>query len=351
MRKAVWISALVLVIAALLCIFLYPRWARPKRQPPAAPEPPPKRATITFIGDIMLASGAGKLASARGTEDLLSGVSDVLRADDLTIGNLECAVATTGTPADKDYTFRADPVLLPGLRRAGVDAVSLANNHSLDYGGAALLETLEHVQKAGLHSAGAGANLSAAAAPAIIAAGGHKVAFIAASRVLPSGAWYAAADRPGIAPAYDPAHMLAAIRSASARADIVIAYLHWGKERAIRPEGYQRSVARQCIEAGADLVVGTHPHVLQGFEYHRGKLIAYSLGNFVFNNRVKETAMLQTRFADGGMNGAGVIACHITGYRPQLVDDPRVRQQMLRSLEERSFGVRIADDGSLSPAQ
>jgi len=347
MRRVSRVLLLLVVVIGAVVVWHY--WRRPPR-PPAKPKPPPPAiATITFVGDIALASGVGKVAAAHGTESLFADVKQVLLHDDLTVANLECAVATRGTPAKKKYTFLAAPPLLRGLRDGGVDAVSLANNHSLDYGRDALMETLRHLQDAHLPAAGAGADLEAATRAVPVRAGRLKVALIAASRVLPADAWRAAVGRPGVAQAYDPERLLAGIRAARATADIVVVYLHWGKERALRPQPYQRSLARSCIDAGAHLVVGAHPHVLQGFEYHRGRLIAYSLGNFVFNNRTPTTAMVQTTFRDGAMIRATVIPCHIADYRPRVITNPGARRRVLRDLAARSYGVRIGDDGEIEP--
>jgi len=354
LRKTAW--ALLLIVAAAAIILIWRTWPRvppPAAGPPVAqaarhPAGPPS-VTISFVGDMMLASRVGGLAAEHGTEWLFGGISKALLSDDLTIGNLECAVATCGVRAAKKYTFRANPALLPGLRRGGIDAVSLANNHALDYGRPALVETFKHLRAAGLPFAGAGESLAAAARPVVMSAGRERVALVAASRVLPSGSWCAGADRPGIAPAYDPTRLLAEIRGARSDADMVVAYLHWGTERAIRPQRYQRALARRCIEAGADLVVGAHPHVLQGFEYCGGRLIAYSLGNFVFNDRTPTTVILRTTFEGATLKRAEVIPCAVVGYRPRVMGDTAARRRLLRSLEERSFGVRIADDGALVP--
>jgi len=349
MRKLAWILAAAF---AALALFLIWHHRAPATRPQGRPRTEAARAarvTITFVGDILLASGAGRIAAQQGTESLFAGVGQMLRDDDLTIGNFECSAATCGTRAKKKYTFRAAPALLRGLRAAGIDAVSLANNHSMDYGRAALLETVEHLRSANLPSAGAGADLRQAYEPAILTAGPHEVALLAASRVLPTGDWCAGVRRPGIAAAYDPSPLLAAIRAARPRAAIVLVYLHWGKERAPRPQQHQRALARRCIEAGADLIVGAHPHVLQGFEYYRGKLIAYSLGNFIFNNRTKTTAMLQATFKDRALERATIIPCSIVNYRPTVITEPHVRQRVLHDLQARSFRLNIAENGALSP--
>jgi poly-gamma-glutamate capsule biosynthesis protein CapA/YwtB (metallophosphatase superfamily) len=340
-RRHIGFTLLILTVVGY-CVGTASRWVA-HAEPPTSPT-----LTLSLVGDLMLADRVGAVAKAKGTGYLLAAVSPLLTTDDLTIGNLECAVATGGTPAEKQYTFRADPAVLPGLRAGGIDAVSVANNHTLDYGRTALLETLSHLKAATLPAAGAGANTAAAGRPILLTAAGKTVALVAASRVLPAG-WHAGAGTPGIAGAYNPAGLLRAIKGARSTATLVVVYLHWGIERALMPAPNQRTLARQCIDAGADLVVGAHPHVLQGFEYYRGKLIAYSLGNFVFSNHGKATAILQATLTDGALT-ARVLPCTILGYRPTPVREATARAAILRDLAQRSFGVRIAADGTLTPA-
>lgn len=340
-------AALALAVVAIWALAPKPS-APPPKLPASSPPPVGRPVTITFAGDIMPASAVGRVAATTGAEQLLAGVSSVLRGDDLTIANLECAVSRRGAPADKQFTFRAAPRVLAGLRVGGIDAVSIANNHSLDYGRVALRDTMANLRRAGIAFAGAGEDLAEAGRPAFLNANGQTVALVAATRVLPTTAWRAGPRRAGLAGAYDPGPVLREIRAARTAADLVIIYLHWGKERALRPSPYQRTLARQCIDAGADLVVGAHPHVLQGFEYYRGRLIAYSLGNFVFTNRDTVTALLQTTFVDGKLTRAAVIPCRIVNYRPRVIADPKRRAGILADLRTRSFGVRVQTDGTLS---
>ncbi len=311
----------------------------------------PLPVTITFVGDVMLAGGVGKAAKAGGASTLFSGVSAVLTADDLTVANLECAVSTRGSAAEKQYTFRADPKVLPGLCKAGVDAVTLGNNHTLDFGAKSLCDTLMHAKRAGLSTVGAGMDVTDAFRPALFTRKQQRIALLGASRVLPSTAWYAGAHHPGIASAYDSTRLLAAIRTVRARADIVIVYLHWGVEKSTAAGERQRSLAYACIDAGADLVIGSHPHVLQGFEYYRGKFIAYSLGNFVFTKTNQTTAMLQTTFVRGELQTATILPCRIIRYRPHLLRKPTAIRPVLAALQQRSFNVRIDEDGVVTNAR
>ncbi len=235
---------------------------------------------LLFAGDIMLDEGPGQTIAQGG--DPLAAFDDVLRQADYVIGNLECPVATRGEPlANKIYTFRAHPRALSTL--AGrFDAVSVANNHSGDYGQSAFVETLEHLARRGIQAFGGGRNLSEAHQPLFVERQGMRIALLAYNEFKPRS-FEAGADWPGIAWSED-SQVVADIRAArAAGADIVIPFMHWGWERETQANDRQRQLARRMIDAGADVVVGTHPHVTQGVEYYRGKLIVYSLGNFVFD--------------------------------------------------------------------
>jgi poly-gamma-glutamate capsule biosynthesis protein CapA/YwtB (metallophosphatase superfamily) len=255
------------LIAAVLALGLaFPAHADPVR--------------LVFAGDIMLDDGPGKTIAAGG--DPLAEFDDVLRDADFTIGNLECPVATTGKALDnKPWTFRADPRALAVLK-GRFDALAVANNHSGDYGRGAFVETLAHLKAAGIPYFGGGANLSEAHAPLWIEQKGLRIAVLAYNEFKPRS-FEAGANWPGVAWSED-SHVLADIRAArKAGADIVIPFMHWGWEHEPHPGTRQRDLARRMIDAGADAVVGGHPHVTQGADVYRGRPIIWSLGNFVFD--------------------------------------------------------------------
>lgn len=235
---------------------------------------------LVFAGDIMLADGPGRTIAAGG--DPLAPFAAILGDADFALGNLECPVAEGGAPLDnKIATFRAAPAVLPVLR-GRFHAVSVANNHSGDYGKDAFVETLGRLEQAGLPYVGGGRNLGEAHKPLWIEQKGLRVAILAYNEFKPRS-FEAGADWPGIAWSED-SHVVADIRAArAAGADLVIPFMHWGWERERQPSERQRQLARLMIDAGADVVVGGHPHVTQGAEYYQGKLIVYSLGNFVFD--------------------------------------------------------------------
>jgi poly-gamma-glutamate synthesis protein (capsule biosynthesis protein) len=235
---------------------------------------------LVFAGDIMLDDGPGKVVAAG--RDPLAPFAALLDDADYRIGNLECPLATTGTAIPtKIYTFRADPRATRVLK-GRFDAVSVANNHSGDYGRTAFLETLSVLSGAGIRYFGGGHNLVEAHAPLWIEQKGLRIAVLGYDEFLPR-AFEAGADYPGIAWSED-SHVISDIRAArAAGADVVIPFMHWGWEYEDGPNGRQRQLAHAMIDAGADAVVGGHPHVTQGAEVYRGKPIIYSLGNFVFD--------------------------------------------------------------------
>ncbi|WP_460505605.1 CapA family protein [Hydrogenophaga soli] len=240
-----------------------------------------KTVSLLFAGDLMLDDGPGRVIAQGG--DPLADFNAVLRSVDHRIGNLEVPVATVGQPTpSKIYNFRADPRTLKVLQ-GRFDALSVANNHSGDYGPAAFLETLQHVAQAGIASFGGGRNLVEAHRPHWVERNGIRIAVLGYNEFKPRS-FEAGATTPGIAWSED-SQVVADIRAArAAGADLVIPFMHWGWERERQPSERQRQLARTLIDAGADVVVGGHPHVTQGVDAYKGKLIVYSLGNFVFDS-------------------------------------------------------------------
>ncbi len=242
-----------------------------------APEP---HVSIAFVGDVMLADRIGQ--RIRQGHDPFQPFAPLLDRADVRVANLECVVAQGGAPLDKPYTFRAHPRVLPLLRRH-VDAVSLANNHSGDFGAQAFAEMLGRLRSAQLPFFGGGHNLAEAHTPLVIERKGLRIALLGYDEFFPRQ-FEAGHDHPGVAWSEDE-QVVRDIRRAREvhHADIVIPFMHWGEEHRPLANDRQRALARLMIDAGADAVVGTHPHVVQDIESYRGKPIVYSLGNFVFD--------------------------------------------------------------------
>ena len=235
---------------------------------------------VIFVGDIMLDGLPGK--AIKQGKDPFAPFSKILADGDIRIGNLECVVATGGIAEDKPFTFRAHPRAVKVLTRH-FDAVSVANNHTGDFGLAAFGEMLDLLDKHGLAYFGGGRNLANAHRPHLVERNGLKIAFLGYNEFFPRS-FEADFDSPGSAWSEDEQVSLD-IQKARTQygADLVIPFMHWGLEHQPLASSRQRQLARLMIDAGADAVVGGHPHVTQNIEQYKGKPIIYSLGNFVFD--------------------------------------------------------------------
>ena len=275
------------------------------------PEPPPTREwTLLAGGDVLM-----DRTEAAGI-DPFEFIEPPLASADLAVVNSEMAISDRGTAVDKTYVFRAAPSAAHTMASTGVDVANLANNHARDFGAAALLDTVELLEAAGVIALGAGIDDDAAFRHRLVDIGeAATVAVVGVSMIVPLN-FTAATDYPGIASRWDTARVLDSVRSADRDADVVVAAVHWGIERDPCPSADQRSFARALLDAGADVVIGHHPHVLQPIEFVDGSLIAYSLGNFVWHPRsgiTGETGALQIDFD----------ADRIVGwtFHPHLLDD------------------------------
>ena len=304
--------------------------------------------TLLFAGDLFLTDILQEKydrngISAAATSDLLS----ITRGADIFMLNQEFPFGTTGEAMeDKQYTSRVDPKYVSILPELGADIVTLANNHMLDFGRGPLAETLTALDGAGILHVGAGQNLEEAKALKTMEAGGRVIGFLGATRVIPEHSWTASRSNSGLFTTYDPTKLLGEIQAAKQQCDYVVVYVHWGIERNTEPEEYQKSLARQYIDAGADAVIGAHPHVLQGIEYYQGKPIFYSLGNFIFANRTYETMMAELTITDDGTE-VRVIPCVSTANQMGLMDGSG-RAAFYGNLQGLCFGgVTIGEDGSV----
>ena len=304
----------------------------------AATEP-----VLAFVGDILFTENTLSRYHQQGissmfSEELLSAMTDA----DLFMVNEEFPFSTRGEAAeDKQFTFRVDPSYVRIFQEIGVDVATVANNHALDFGVDAFTDSLDTLDQAGIARVGGGRTLSEAKAPVIRTVGDSTVGILGASRVIPVSSWTAGSARPGMFTAYDQAPLLNEISDLSSQCDYTVVYLHWGIEKDEYPQEYQRKLAYACIDAGADLVVGSHPHVLQGFETYKGKLIAYSLGNFLFSNSTNPTVLLQVHIKKDGTLAASLIPCTRVNGQIQKNTAPAA---LFSHLTELSYGVQVTAD-------
>jgi poly-gamma-glutamate capsule biosynthesis protein CapA/YwtB (metallophosphatase superfamily) len=304
---------------------------RPGRYAVAVTAPGERRKVGTLVvrplvlaaaGDVTFGDAVAAAIASYGPRYPWLSVAPVLRRADLATANLECAVSTRGLPVpNKSFTFRGPPSALDAAADfAGLDVLSVANNHSLDYGRSAFFDTLALVRAAGIASVGGGQNLAAARRPAILSAGGLRLAFLGYSDINPPG-FTAGSSWPGTAAA-DPAAIGSYVRAARRRADLVVVWFHWGIELDRYPDGRQRELATAALNAGATVVLGAHPHVLQPIvRPARGRIVAWSLGNFVFpphSPGTDRTGVLLIKLGAGGVRGHSFRPATIVGGQPRL---------------------------------
>jgi poly-gamma-glutamate capsule biosynthesis protein CapA/YwtB (metallophosphatase superfamily) len=245
--------------------------------------------TLAFAGDVHFEGRTRLLLADPATA--FGPISAVLRSADFTAVNLETAITSGGTPQPKTYHFRAPATAFTALRDAGVDLVTMANNHVLDYGQAGLADTLAAARAARFPYVGIGVNATAAWAPYVVTIKGVKIAVIGISQVAElASSWVATPARPGEANAIDLGRTLAAVRSAKRLASVVIVFMHWGTEGEACPDPNQLSLAHELAAAGASIIVGAHAHMLQGSGWLGHTFVAYGMGNFLWWENSYSTA-------------------------------------------------------------
>lgn len=289
-----------------------------------APPLPKEEITIAAVGDVMLGGRTGPFLVEHGPDYPYREVMSVLREADIVAANLESAISSRGAAVkDKQFTLRADPLAARSLKTAGIRVVTLANNHSMDFGPQALQDTLEALTENEILFTGAGMNLDDARSPALVKIKGKTLAFLSYSLTYPVE-FYASGGRAGTAPGYAE-FVKADILKVRPKADLVIVSIHWGAELMTAAKDYQIALGRQAIDWGADLVLGHHPHVLQEIEVYKNRLIAYSLGNFVFgseSNRTNYSMILLLTFQGNTLVRIKAIPLDVNNYRVHY--QPRV---------------------------
>lgn len=278
---------------------------------PIDTSPTPSPITLAFAGDIHFQNQVRALLDDPDTS--LASLRPELASADLAIANLETSVTTRGAPEQKQFTFRAPATAFEAVAAAGVDVVTMANNHGVDYGSEGLRDTLSAAAHAPLAVVGIGADATAAFAPYVTTIRGTRVAVIGADDVSdPTTDHFSAGPgKAGVASALEPTRLISAVRAARRSADVVVVYLHWGTELVGCPTDAQRVLARKLAAAGADVVAGAHAHVQLG----AGKLdgydtfVAYGLGNFVWYNRSSERT-ITTGVLTISLRGRKVTSAH-----------------------------------------
>ena len=278
---------------------------------------------IVASGDILLGGSASTTLKHHGFDHAFIATREILSSADLALGNLEAPLTDSQDEfTDKRFRFKVSPHAAGALKNAGYDVLTLANNHMGDFGHRGVLDTIDTLQAAGLKSTGAGIDITQAREPAIVEIDGLKIALLAYSNTFPKE-FYATPTRPGTAPGY-PSYFVSDIKKARKRAEVVIVSFHWGGEALTTPKDYQQDLGRQAIEAGAQIVIGHHPHVLQGVEFYRDGVIYYSLGNFAFGSYSKTartSALARITLHGGTLHKAEILPLSVynleVDFQPQ----------------------------------
>lgn len=323
---------------------------------PSVAPTPTASATITVaaVGDLLFDLGPRRMIAAKGGKAPLAKVAKLLRSADLTIANLETTLSNRGDSVlgkPANLIFNGDPRGVLSLTDSGIDIVSLANNHAMDHGTIALKDTLKVLDKAKIAHAGAGLNTKAAWEPAIVEVKGHKVAYVAATQIVPSY-FTPSSTHAGVAIGKSISKVTAAVRAAKKKADIVIVGVHWGIEQSYNANARQKSQARALIDAGADVVLSHHPHVMQGIDFYKGKLIAYSLGNFLFPYKTVEgrkTFILRFELGPKGVRNVTAVPVYLGDWGAPVPQTGSSARAILKKLAAASkpMGTTITIKGDI----
>lgn len=305
--------------------------------------------TILFAGDVLINERVENYYDAEGITRIVSEelLQEMKNADIMMLNN-EFQFSNQGTPMeDKQYTFETDPKYVSVLQDMGVDIVTLANNHTLDYGKVALSDTFLALDGAGIRYAGAGETKERAEEVQIFEINGMKFGFVAASRVLPAASWKVSSSQPGIFSAYEEEHLREVIAAAKEECDFLTLYIHWGLEREVYPESYQTTLAAHCFESGADLIIGAHSHCLQGIEFIDGKPVFYSLGNYIFKENAEQSAAVKVAVTSDGNVTYSLLPVYTEAGKNQLMEGEKAAE-LYQYMNEISFGVTVDEQGNVT---
>ena len=324
----------------------------------APPAPPPPGFNLVAVGDVMLDCLTTERLRHYDPDYPFARIASTLKEGDLTFANLECPISERGTAAQKPYTFRAHPFTVEALTDSGINLVSLANNHILDYGVDALEDTLELLEEQGIAYTGAGRNEAEARKGVTLELGGVKTTVLAYSGVFRHGypEWRAGPENPGTLYYCEREQFITDIEKARCRADVVIVSLHFGEEYSHQVTDEQRETSRLAVDSGADLVLGHHSHTPQGIELYRGRPIVYSLGNFLFypfsKSICNETYVLQTRVGQKGIESLRLIPVLLGNSQPYPAageEAARLRTLLTGLLEDLGTAWEIEGEAIVIP--
>ena len=311
-----------------------------------------KENTISFVGDVSLADNWYIMPAyderKKGIYGILSEeIVKIMNDSDVMVVNNEFTISNRGEKMpNKYYTFRASPKRLSIYSEMGVDLLTLANNHVYDFGRTAFYDMIDSLNEYNIPYIGAGKNIEEAMRPYYFIVGGYKFAFINATRaekyiLTPE----ATETEGGVFRCYDPSNLINMIKSTKANADYVITLIHWGKENSHDLEEVQKTTSKMYIDAGTDIIVGTHAHVLQGIEFYKNKPIIYNLGDFIFNEETKETGIFQVKLNENNLEYYFIPALEKNEYTSLLKNEEKER--VIKNLNSWSINAIVDNNGQI----
>lgn len=313
--------------------------------------------TFTFAGDVLLDENYAVMSTYRANGSVLENCIDpelleIMQGSDVFMINNEFPYTNRGTPlANKTFTFRADPANVQILKDMGVDIVSLANNHASDYGEISLLDTLDTLEGAGIPYVGAGRDLEEASKVVFYQKGDMRIGVVSATeveRMASPDTKGATENTPGTFRCFQNDALEEVIREAKKECDFLIVVVHWGTESTDELDWSQPGQAADFTAAGADVVIGAHPHVLQEIAYVNEAPVFYSLGNYWFNSKTQDSCLVTLEIGDEGLVSAKFIPCRTSGSKTSLATGAEA-ERILEYMRGLSDGVVIDEEGYVMP--
>lgn len=305
---------------------------------------------VVFLGDCMMADNMARALDQHGMEYTLEDFDGLLSQADLIVANLETSIGTSRILMDKSFPFQTDPKYLSIFAAYREKMVfSLANNHGMD---APLSETMEFLNDLNYAYVGVGENVQQAYAPHLIEINGISFAIFAASQVMPTADWRAGEDKPGMAEAYNADKLISYITPWLDEVDYTIAYIHWGEELANQPTANQRMLEKELRKAGVNVIIGSHPHVLQAYEWYGDKqFTAHSMGNFVFTTShtpvANDTVALEMIINKDNIRQVQLHFGRIQFGKVHSLMEDRRSERIIERLNQLSHSVNVEDNGEL----
>ncbi|MGB9979593.1 CapA family protein [Methanobacterium sp.] len=345
--KKIYFGIILLFTVAVTAIFLLfaPVTSSEKTSQYNSPQ---SSVNIVITGDVMLGRGVGSAISSK--PNIFGDLRLIFKQSDLVIANLESPFTYSNKNFKKTVPLKANPAYAYILKDNNIDVAALANNHIMDYGPQGLTDTLATLDKYNITHIGAGKNLQDALQPAYFNINGKRVAIINFMDLTT----FQGFGKLELPPATDNSSGFApaewnivknSIDTAKSQADIVIVFFHYGNEYSLTPNKYQTELSRKCIDEGADIVVGSHPHVPQGIENYKGKIIFYSLGNCVFdqsNPITKDSMVVQLQIVNGNAD-VTVIPIHISNSSPKIMNNQSANKFLNRINSESNVKMDIVN--------